>query len=87
MLQFFLRVLKIYVNSVAKFDLQVFRAWEQLKDLKPSRYDFEVIFSKKELRGCLTEMFKSRFLFREIISSGIKMDLKRCYVKYHDVMK
>jgi hypothetical protein len=61
--------------------------WRRLADKKPSIRTFNFMFNDKELRHHLKVVFKSRYLIREIIRSGISIDLKKIYISYVDVLK
>ena len=60
--------------------------WQQVNSLKPSLASFSKLFKNKEMRPFLSQLFKSRFLMREIMRSSLRSNTKITYLRYVKIL-
>jgi hypothetical protein len=89
MLQFFWKVLRRYIEDASEGPegREARAVWANLKDKQPSLTVFTNVFQSRALRKPLWRLFKSGALLREVVCSGVSMQLKSCYLRHVDTLK
>jgi hypothetical protein len=60
--------------------------WQQVTNLKPSLSSFSKLFKNKEMRPFFSQLFRSRFLMREIMGSSLRSSTKITYLRYVKIL-